>query len=400
MLTRRAFLRSSTLVALAPTVQGFLAQTARAARPERDGRVLVVIELSGGNDGINTVVPYADEGYAKYRKHLRLPKSSLIRVNDQVGLHGSFRDAGRLLADGRLAVVQGVSYPNPSRSHFEGMAVWHSARREASGHKGPGWLGRALDEGKGPADGSPASVYVGLDSPSAALRAGRAVPSSLAHPDDLVLSTDVHPRKVTGAPGPGDDLRAFVRRSMLDGYAAADRLGEMARAKDGAAAYPAGELGGALRLVARLMKAGFGTRVYYTKHTNNGYDTHSAQLVPHAHLLGELAGALRAFLDDLKAARLEERVAVLVFSEFGRPVQENASLGTDHGTAAPVFLAGGRVRGGLVGATPSLLDLQGGDLKAAFDFRQVYATILDEWLGLPSRTVLGGTFERLPLFRA
>jgi uncharacterized protein (DUF1501 family) len=400
MLTRRAFLKSSTLVALAPTVQGFLAQTARAARPESDGRMLVVIELSGGNDGINTVVPYADEGYAKYRKHLRLPTGSLIRVNDQVGLLGSFRDVGRLLDDGRLAVVQGVSYPNPSRSHFQGMAVWHSARREASEHKGAGWLGRALDEGKGPADGSPASVYVGLDSPSAALRAGRCVPSSLAHPDDLVLSTDVHPRKVTGAPGPGDDLRAFVRRSMLDGYAAADRLGEVARAKDSAAAYPAGELAGALRLVARLMKAGFGTRVYYTKHTNNGYDTHSAQLVPHAHLLGELAGALRAFLDDLKAARLEERVAVLVFSEFGRPVQENASLGTDHGTAAPVFLAGGRVRGGLVGATPSLLDLQGGDLKAAFDFRRVYATILEEWLGLPSRTVLGGTFERLPLFRA
>jgi uncharacterized protein (DUF1501 family) len=186
---------------------------------------------------------------------------------------------------------------------------------------------------------------------------------------------------------------------MLDGYAAADRLGELARAPDTAAAYPDTGLSGALRLVARLLKAGFGTRVYYTKHTNNGYDTHYAQLVPHAHLLAELAGALRAFLDDLKAARLDERVAVLVFSEFGRPVQENASLGTDHGTAAPVFVAGGRVRGGLVGAAPSLLDLQIGDLKAIFDFRQVYATILDEWLGLPSRVVLGGAFERLPLFR-
>jgi uncharacterized protein (DUF1501 family) len=148
------------------------------------------------------------------------------------------------------------------------------------------------------------------------------------------------------------------------------------------------------------MKAGFATRVYYTKHTNNGYDTHYAQLVPHAYLFAELAAALRAFLDDLKAARLEERVAVLIFSEFGRPVQENASLGTDHGTAAPVFLAGGRVRGGLVGATPSLLDLENGDLKTNFDFRRIYATILDEWLALPSRVVLGGDYERLPLFRA
>jgi uncharacterized protein (DUF1501 family) len=400
MFSRREFFRSSALIALASTVQGFLAQTARAARPQRDGRVLVVVELSGGNDGINTVVPYADEGYARYRKHLRLPKSSLVRVDDRVGLHGSFRDAGRLLEQGRLAIVQGVSYPNPSKSHFEGMAVWHSARREASAHQGPGWLGRALERAKGPADGSPASVYVGADAAPAALRADRSRSSSLADLHDLGLTTDVHPRKVIGASRPAADLRAFVRQSMLDGYAAADRLGELARARDTAASYPASGLAGALRLVARLIKAGFGTRVYYTKHTHNGYDTHHAQLVPHAHLLAELGGALRAFLDDLRAARLEERVVVLVFSEFGRPVQENASLGTDHGTAAPVFLAGGRAVGGLVGATPSLLDLQDGDLKATFDFRRVYATILDDWLGVSSKSVLGGAFERLPLFRA
>jgi uncharacterized protein (DUF1501 family) len=293
-----------------------------------------------------------------------------------------------------------VSYPNPSKSHFEGMAVWHSAILDASAHKGPGWLGRALDRGRSPADGSPASVYVGIDAAPAALRADRSVPSSLAHLNDLVLTTDVHPRKVIGpAAGTGDDLRAFVRRTMLDGYTAADRLHELVRTKDTGADYPASGLSNALRLVARLIKAGFGTRVYCTRHTTNGYDTHHAQLVPHAYLLGELGGALRAFLDDLKAARLEERVAVLVFSEFGRPVRENASLGTDHGTTAPVFLASGRVRGGLVGTTPSLLDLQDGDLKTVFDFRRVYATILDEWLGLPSRTVLRGTHERLPLFR-
>jgi uncharacterized protein (DUF1501 family) len=399
MLSRREFLHSSSLIALAPTVQGFLAQTARAVRPQRDGRILVVIELGGGNDGINTVVPYADEGYAKYRKHLRLTKTGLVRVNDHVGLHGSFRDAGRLLEQGRLAIVGGVSYPNPSRSHFESMAVWHSAVRDASAHQGPGWLGRALDKDKSPADGSPASVYVGGDAAPAALRAERFASSSLAHLNDLVLTTDVHPRKVIGPARVGDDLGAFVRRSMLDGYAAADRLGELARNKDTGATYPASGLSGALRLVARLIKSGFGTRVYCTRHTNNGYDTHHAQLVPHAYLLAELGGALRAFLDDLKAARLEERVAVLVFSEFGRRVQENASLGTDHGTAAPVFLAGGRVRGGLVGATPRLLDLQDGDLKTTCDFRRVYATILDEWLGIPSRVVLGGDFKRLALFR-
>jgi uncharacterized protein (DUF1501 family) len=400
MTSRREFLESSTLLALVPMVQGFLAQTARAARPQRDGRVLVVIELNGGNDGINTVVPWADEGYAKHRRRLRLAKSSLVRVNDHVGLHGSLRDVSRLLEQGRLAIVQGVSYPNPSKSHFESMAIWHSAIRDAKGRRGPGWLGRALDRDQPPADGSTCSVSVGPDAIPAALRADRSIPSSLARLDDLVLASDIHPRKAIGPTRSRGDLHAFVRRSLLDGYAAADRLGELVRAKDNAAGYPDGELSGALRLVARLIKAGAGTRVYCTRHTTNGYDTHHAQLVPHASLLAELGGALRAFLDDLKTSRLEERVVVLAFSEFGRTVRENASLGTDHGAAGPVLLAGGRVRGGLVGATPRLLDLEGGDLKANFDFRRVYSTLLDEWLGLPSRAVLGGTFERLPLFRA
>src|SRR5262249_6335138 len=128
MLTRRDFVKSSTLLALAPSVQGFLAQTARAAQPQRDGRILVVVELNGGNDGINTVVPFADEGYARYRSHLRLPAAQLLRINDRVAFHPALRDAARLLEGGRLAVIQGVSYPNPNRSHFESMAIWHAAR--------------------------------------------------------------------------------------------------------------------------------------------------------------------------------------------------------------------------------------------------------------------------------
>jgi uncharacterized protein (DUF1501 family) len=399
MVSRRDFLKSSTLLALAPTVQGFLAQTARAAQPERDGRVLVVVELNGGNDGINTVVPFADEGYARHRRHLRLPTASLIRVNDRVGLHPALRDAARLLEGERLAIVQGVSYPNPIRSHFESMAVWHAARRDPREHAGPGWLGRTLDAARGPADGAPASVYVGHDTLPGALRSSRSVAASLLRLDDLVLSTEVDPRRAVPAPGPGDDVRAFVNRTLLDAYTASDRLQELGGAGGAGPAYPAGGLAEALRLVARLIKARFGTRVYYTKHTNNGYDTHYAQLAPHAALLGELGGALRAFLDDLRAARHEERVAVLVFSEFGRRVAENGSLGTDHGTAAPVFVAGGRVRGGLVGTTPSLTDLVDGDLRPSLDFRRVYATLLEDWLGLPARAVLGGAFERLPLFR-
>jgi uncharacterized protein (DUF1501 family) len=167
------------------------------------------------------------------------------------------------------------------------------------------------------------------------------------------------------------------------------------RADDTGVRYPVTGLAERLRLVARLLKTGYGTRVFYT--TQAGYDTHSAQLQTHGSLLAEFAGAVRAFLDDLAVSRLADRVAVLAFSEFGRRVAENGS-GTDHGTAGPVFLAGGRVKAGLVGRTPSLLDLQAGDLKVGLDFRRVYATVLEEWLGIPARAALAGGFEQLPLF--
>jgi uncharacterized protein (DUF1501 family) len=395
MLSRRDFFRSSALLALAPTVPGFLAQTARAARPERDGRVLVVIQLDGGNDGINTVVPFADEGYAKHRQRLRLAKDRLVKVNDRVGLHPSLRDAGKLWEDGKLAVVQGVGYPNPNRSHFRSMAIWHAARLDPEEHDKLGWLGRGLD-----AAGKGASLLVGSGPPPVALRGRRSVASALERVEDFSLAAGADPRKALARQEPADDLTAFVRRSMLDAYATADRLAETARGGDGGARYPQTGLAGRLRLVARLMKVGLDTRVFYVR--QSGYDTHSAQLQTHSNLLFELAGALRAFLDDLAAAKLAERVTVLAFSEFGRTVKENGSAGTDHGTAGPVFLAGPAVRGGLVGATPSLVDLDpaDGDLRRSLDFRRVYATVLEGWLGLPAGPALGGTFERLPLFRA
>jgi uncharacterized protein (DUF1501 family) len=399
MFSRRDFLKHSTLFALAPAVPGFLASTARAARADKDGHLLVVIQLDGGNDGINTVVPFADEGYAKHRKVLRLERNRLVKVNDTVGLHPSLAAAGKLLESGRLAIVQGVSYPNPSRSHFRSMATWHSARLDPEEHGGLGWLGRALDQDRVPAAAT-ASLLVGSGPPPVALRGRRAVASAMEKPEDFALAAGADPRQVISRQEPADDLAAFVRRSMLDAYATADRLAEVAKARDAEASYPDSGLGRRLRLIGHLLKVGFGTRVYYT--LQSGYDTHNAQLVTHSRLLFELAGALKAFLDDLTAAKLADRVAVLLFSEFGRTVCENGSAGTDHGTAGPVFLAGAGVKAGLVGNTPSLTDLdpKHGDLKVGIDFRQVYATVLESWLGLPAQAALGGTFDRLPLFQA
>src|SRR5438874_5106267 len=232
MLTRRDFLRSSSLLALAPTVPGFLAKTARAALPLRDGRVLVVVELNGGNDGINTVVPFADEGYAKHRKTLRLAKDRLIKVNDQVGLHPSLGGFAKLLETGQLVIAEGVSYPNPSRSHFQSLATWHTARLDPEEHKGPGWLGRGLDAAKGSS-----ALLVGSGPPPVAIRGRRSVASAIERLEDFSLAAGADPRKALAPEEPADDLAAFVRRSMLDAYATADRLPQVAGGRNDAG-YP------------------------------------------------------------------------------------------------------------------------------------------------------------------
>jgi uncharacterized protein (DUF1501 family) len=392
MFTRRDFLKTSTLLALAPTVPGFLAQTARASKVERDSRILVVVQLDGGNDGINTVVPFTDEGYAKHRMTLRLDKARLVKVNDTVGLHPSMDGIGKLLEAGQLAIAQGVSYPNPNRSHFQSMAIWHTARLDAEQQSGLGWLGRGLDEAKGAS-----SLLVGGGPPPVALRGRRAIASAIERLDDFTLAAGANPRKALAKDEPADDLTAFVRRNMLDAYATADRLAATAKAKDGDARYSGNGLGRRMQLLARLIKVGVGARVYYT--TQGGYDTHYSQLFTHSQLLFEFSSAVKAFLDDMAAAKLSDRVTVLAFSEFGRRVQENGSAGTDHGTAGPVFLAGPGVKAGLVGETPSLTDLDKGDLKVGLDFRRVYASVLEDWLGVSSKDALGSAFERLPLFR-
>jgi uncharacterized protein (DUF1501 family) len=400
----KAALRDSSLLALAPSVPGFLAATARAVEPDHDGRALVVIQLDGGNDGINTVVPFRDEGYARFRKALRLPSEKLLKLGngngdaDAVGLHPAMTEAAKLLERGELAIIQGVGYPNPSRSHFRSMAVWHSARTDPEEHPGPGWLGRVFDERLARGDRSGA-YFVGEGAPPAALRGRRSAPAALERAEDFVLDGPADPRATLGGRGEdadAGDLAAFVRRSTLDAYAAADRMAELARADRSTGSYRGGALGTRLALVARLLKSGAGARVYYTQQA--GYDTHAGQLNTHARLLSELSAALGSFCADLAESGLADRVAVLCFSEFGRRVAENGSAGTDHGTAGPVLLAGRRVRGGLIGRTPSLLDLEDSDLRMGVDFRRVYASVLEDWLGLPSRDALGGAFEPLPLF--
>jgi uncharacterized protein (DUF1501 family) len=366
----------------------FISQTARTAGIEKDGRILVVVQLDGGNDALNTVVPYADPEYIRLRPKLRIAGNDVLKLNDALGLHPALKPLDKLLQAGELAIVPGVGYPNPNRSHFESMAIWHTARLDEQGRKDYGWLGRTLDPSAG-------TAYMISGAVSAALRGRRTTAITLNRIDEAFL-TDPTSAKISVGTVTNDGLAAFIRRQSIEAHSTADLLARLASSQSDAV-YPSTAIAERLKLVAQLVKAGLGVRVFYT--TQAGYDTHASQSFTHRNLLSEFAGAVAAFFDDLSEARLAEGVTLLAFSEFGRTIKENGSAGTDHGTAGAVFLAGPRVNGGIAGKMPSLTDLVNGEPKMTTDFRCVYATLLDAWIAVPPASVLGGEFGKLALIR-
>ena len=380
MLNRRNFLKTSSLISLAPTMPMFLSRLARAAESATDnGRMLVVIQLDGGNDGINTVVPVRDEGYVKYRRALRLPESELLKVSDEFALHSRLRSISQLFEEGRLSIAHGVGYPNPNRSHFESMKIWHVGGSQPELlSTGNGWLGDAF--GSAPVTtGKPHAIHVGEDSLPLALVGRRCMATTVSNPADLRLRASLSKSNQSIARTGDSALGDFVSKSVSEAYASAEQLSQ-ATAKDASAHYPENRLGQKLKLVSQLIKADAGARVYYT--SQPGYDTHAGQLPGHGDLLGELSSSLKAFMDDMKQSSLEDQILVMCFSEFGRRVEENDSQGTDHGTAGPVLLAGTHLAERSYGQLPSLTDLEDGDLKFHLDFRQLYSAILTGWLEL------------------
>lgn len=377
MRDRRQFLKSSAILSLCPTVPAFLARTASANDEADNGRILVVIQLDGGNDGINTVVPHADDSYEKHRKSLRLPRRELIKLSDEFAFHPRMRRASELFDDGRLSVVHAVGYPNPNRSHFESMHIWHAASDDPERLQlGNGWLGEVMSL-RGRSKG-PHAIHVGDGDLPLALRGRRCTATSLASMDDLRLSL---PELASQRRQPENEgaLADFVTRSMVNAFTTAKELSDVTK-QDPGARYPTSKLGQRLRAISRLIKSDAPARVYYTLQT--GYDTHANQLPAHAGLLDELSSSLKAFMDDLQKSQLADRVLVVAFSEFGRRVKENASLGTDHGTAGPLLMAGTKLKQRSYGQLPSLTDLDAGDLKHHTDFRHVYASVVTDWLGL------------------
>jgi uncharacterized protein (DUF1501 family) len=413
MLTRRDFLRwglgASPLLACGSTVPLFLARSASvlaAGRANKDN-ILIVVQLDGGNDGLNTVIPYRDDDYRKHRPRINLAADQrLHQIDDRIALHPSLIGFAKLFEGNRLALVQSVGYPNPNRSHFESMAVWHTASLKPDAST-PGWLARSLERRPAAAGGDTPGMHISDRALPQALYGGQRYVPTLASLEQFRrrlgvvetasareqrLALDQIGAQDRGEPG---SLLQFIERSTLITYASSARLEEAVKGSTAMTGYPEFYgLAQRLRLIAQLIKAGLTTSIYYTQ--LDGFDTHANQLNSHGFLLQQLGQSLKAFLDDMQKSGEAERVLVLVFSEFGRRLHENASGGTDHGTAAPVFLLGPVVKAGVHGPYPNLQDLDaGGDPKFAIDFRQVYAAVLDDWLRCPSMPVLGGKFPSL-----
>jgi uncharacterized protein (DUF1501 family) len=438
--TRREFLRTTVLgSALSWTLPAFLANTLSALQSEaadsatqittgKDATILVVLQMAGGNDGLNTVVPYANDFYHRARPKIGLSADKIIKVDGDIGFHGALTGFKSLYDAGNLAVVQGVGYPNPNRSHFRSTEIWQTASDSEQIEK-YGWLGRYFDNACAGADPT-VGVTIGSQLPEAffaktpkgicfnnpqnyRFMASGATEESYKKLNELEMSSPLPDGGPTmapeensggsiamlpaGMPMTGGRAVDFISRTALDAQLSSEKVRDVAARVQNQAVYPGSVLGNSLKLVAKLIGGGLPTRVYYV--SQGGYDTHTNQLGTQQRLLQDLGDSTKAFVDDMKAQGNMGRVLVMTFSEFGRRVNENANGGTDHGAAAPIFVVGNKVKAGLLGRYPSLApqDLYQGDIKYNVDFRNVYASVLENWLKTKSAPILGKQFEPLPL---
>ncbi len=435
--TRREFFRSAVLGgALSWTVPGFLAETFHQLHAEalaksgqiatgKDNTIFVLLQMAGGNDGLNTVVPYSNDHYLKARPTLGLREGKVLKLNDQFGLHPSLGPFQELLDHGNLSILHGVGYPNPNRSHFRSTEIWQTAS-EAGQVEKYGWLGRYFDNacpGSDPAFG----IALGSQMPQA-FASSRHLGITLQNPENYRLAAgdesemgmaaenSIKKLNGPGATAPeGPDLDSggsigsiagagpasvsaldYLERTALDAQVSSEKVLEISRKVQNQGSYPGSPLANSLKLIARLIGGGMSTRVYYL--AQGGYDTHTNQAPAQERLLRDLAASVKAFTEDLKAQGNFNRVQLMTFSEFGRRVSQNANGGTDHGAAAPIFMIGEKVKAGLVGRFPSLApaDLVNGDIRFTTDFRSVYAGVLEKWLGIESQPILKGKFAPFP----
>ena len=368
---------------------------------------LIVIQLSGGNDYLNTVIPYSDGRYYDYRSTVNIPQNKVIPIDDQYGFNPSMGPVKALWDEDKVAIINGIGYENPNRSHFRSMDIWHTAEPDSIGKEG--WLGRAIRD----LDPQGENVLTGINF-------GRGLPRALACPgvsvasvgdlDTYGLFPDVQDEelrmftleafsKMYGGAAGRDPVMDLLGRTGQDALKGADILRTAPAMYKSSVEYGPDSLAQNVKSISQVFHANLGARVLYTQH--GPFDTHSGELLSHAKLWDEVAGAVGCLMDDLKEHGTEDDASILIFSEFGRRIQDNGS-GSDHGSAGVAFMIGGAVNGGMYGEYPSLAEAEQieGDLRSNNDFRSVYTNILEDWLGLDAAPIVNGQFEKFDLFKS
>ncbi|MCH8977877.1 MAG: DUF1501 domain-containing protein [Armatimonadetes bacterium] len=407
-LSRRELFRRGGMIAvgmmappwLAAVAKADIVRTAQGKRVDKD-TVLVVCQLSGGNDGLNTVVPYADAEYLKLRPTIGIKDDDVLKLNESLGLHPNMGGLHELFKEGKVAIIQNVGYPKPNRSHFKSMDIWHSAN--PGGRTAYGWIGRHFDYllQDGPISAI-AGFGLSVEKPRALNAKHASIPcfASLADIQAMVGNQDAERmlRQIQGADAEaGSAIRTIqqANKTALDAMAELqDKLSQFTPKKE----YGNDRFGNGFKQISQIVATSPQTRVVYF--SAGGFDTHSKQPEGHGRLMKQFSDAVLAFQREMEAVGRADKVIVLVFSEFGRRSYENGSSGTDHGAAGPMLLIGKNVKGGFHGPNPNLTDLDRGDLKWKIDFRKVYATTLDDWMGSDSGVVLGQDFGSLDLLKA
>ncbi len=394
---RRDFLRNTALASGAFLIPAFLKPLEALANGQLSGyKNLVVIQLSGGNDGLNTIIPYGNDIYYQKRKTIAINQTDIIKLNDMQGLNPSLSALKEIFDQGWMSIINSVGYPNPDRSHFRSMDIWQTAS-DSNQFLTTGWIGRYLDSNCQTCKNPYTAIEVD-DTLSLAMKGTAMKGIAVQDPNKLYQATREPFFKDLlhdcGSDHLNEDNLGYLYKTMIETYSSADYIQKTSKTYNVSAEYPPTPLGNQLKTVSKFINSGLQTRVYYV--SLSGFDTHVGQQNQQGRQLKIYGDAVAAFVKDLKQTGKLEDTLVMTFSEFGRRVEQNASNGTDHGTANNVFIFGGRLKkAGIFNDAPDLTQLDNGDLKYKIDFREVYATLLDKWLDVNNSQILNKSFNGL-----
>lgn len=391
---RRKFLRTSALASSTIFVPSFLqAATGKKLLSSRSGKILVVVQLSGGNDGLNTIIPFQNDIYYKSRPGLGISKDKVLKLNGELGFNPAMTALRSLYDEGLMSIVNSVGYPNPDRSHFRSMDIWQTAS-SSTRYLSSGWIGRYLDNNCQGCERPYHALEVD-DTLSLALKGKERDGFAMSNPRQLKKMTDNRYLKaIAHHDHDHEEGVAYLYKTMIDTQSSADYLFQQSKVNKSKLTYPKTKFGRDLKQISELITADTDTQIYYV--SLGGFDTHANQKNQQARLLKQYAEAMKVFVKDLQQNRLFDDTLIMTFSEFGRRVKQNASGGTDHGTANNLFLIGGDLkRKGFYNEGPDLTNLDKGDLIYKVDFREIYGNILDHWLDADAAKILDGNFNNL-----